>query len=83
MYPIDDEDEIELRALPRWTFRRVAVRTFGFLAIGAAFFGCATVLANPRAGREVLRWVTLDHAAPVVGAADRAGDLVRSVTDDK
>jgi hypothetical protein len=69
-----DDDFADDAALPRpMTARQVAVRIFGFLMICAVVCGCAAILANPQATREVLNWVTLGHADQVLQAAHLGG----------
>lgn len=73
-YEIDD-DEPPIR--PRSRSRSVAVRIFGALVIGSAFYVCGAVLTNPQASRAVLGWVTMGHTDQVVHVVERAGSALR------
>jgi len=77
IYHIDD-DEPPIR--PSSRSRSIAVRIFGAMVIGAAFYVCGAVLTNPQAGRAVLGWVTMGHADQVVNVVERTGSALKALT---
>jgi hypothetical protein len=77
IYEIDD-DKPPIR--PSSRSRSIAVRIFGALVIGAAFYVCGAVLTNPQAGKAVLGWVTMGHADQVVNVVERAGSALKALT---